>query len=341
MKLFSALCIMALLGQLWGCTPDPDRKFHDAMENYAAGTPGAERTLADLFIANIAIDSIKGTELQSGGTCIYAIDENSVDIVYPRDCTVSLPGGQAIRQVDINDTYIVLHDGLKFGIFDSDGDLIHEESVGDPKSPLRSLVISGDDIIYYKNSLLYRYNITDRSTEPLTEEAFPPPYASYYTAQLYTVNDMLCLLTGIAGAYYFNILSSSNASVELKNLKMSSSKHHAGPGSLFYITGNSGKWELVRYSLAVKSKRSLKRFSDISDIELASGGCAWESGTGLWFSQYGKEAIRVPFPYLLAGKYKGRVLLQYGKRYYFIDMKKMSAALALLKEKAPGLWNDK
>ena len=344
MKKYPQLFILfaaAVFPLIISCSLDPDRKLNDAIENYGAGKPGAEEALANEFIKNVSIDFITETNLQSNGTILYNLDNNEVELVYPLEQTVSLAGGQGIRQIDMNEKYIILHDGLKFGVFDRDGDFLHEEAVGDKTTPLRSLVISGDDIIYYKNSILYRYNILTRTNDTLLNDTFPPPYTSYYTAQLYRINDFLCLLSGIAGSYYFNIVNLSGASVVLKNLKMSSSKHHMGPDDILYITGNSGNWELMRYQLDSKSKKSIKKFSDIRDIELTSQGCVWESSTGLWFSGYGKESVRVPFSYLLAGNYKGRVLLQFGERYYFIDMKRMSAALAVLREKTPDLFKEK
>jgi hypothetical protein len=48
----------------------------------------------------------------------------------------------------------------------------------------------------------------------------------------------------------------------------------------------------------------------------------------------------MPFPYSLSGTYRGRVMLQYADRYYFIDMKKMFAGLKMLKEKLPALFDS-
>jgi len=329
----------ALLSCSPGCSLDPERRLNKAIDRYVAKAPGAERDLADTVMEYISIDSIEGENLESNGKIIYSIEESEIELVYPVDISMIFPGGTEIRQVDMSQEYFAMHDGLKFCIFGEDGDLLREETVGDEKNPVRALVIDDGDLIYYKNSYLYRYRINDMTSSTLIDETFPPPYVSYYTVQLYGINDRLCILAGIAGSYYFSIVNPSTGSIDLKNLKMSSSKHHTGADAIFYIAGSSGNWELIRFSRSAKNKKTIRKFSDIRDIELTPTGCLWENGDGLWVAEYGKEETRVPFAYLIAGKYKGRILLQYGRTCYFIQMDKLLGALSALKEKASGLWN--
>ncbi|MBN1495197.1 MAG: hypothetical protein JXA07_00410 [Spirochaetes bacterium] len=329
----------ALLPYGLGCSLDPERRLNKAIDRYVAKAPDAERDLADTVMEYISIDSIEGENLESNGKIIYSIEENEIEVVYPVEISMTFPGGSEIRQIDMSEAYFAMHDGLKFCIFGEDGGLLREETVGDDKNPVRALVIDGSDLIYYKNSHLYRYRINDMTTSTLIDETFPPPYLSYYTVQLYAINDRLCILAGIAGSYYFSIVNPSAGSIDLKNLKMSSSKHHAGADAIFYIAGSSGNWELIRFSRGAKNKKTIRKFSDIKDIELTATGCLWENSDGLWAAEYGKEETRVPFTYIIAGKYKGRILLQYGKTYHFIQMDKMLGALAVLKDKASGLWD--
>ena len=120
---------------------------------------------------------------------------------------------------------------------------------------------------------------------------------------------------------------------------MSSSKYHINGDTIRYITGNSGNWEMIQYSIDSKTKKSLGKFTDIVDIELTGQGYILQTSTGLWVSEYGKERKRIPFSYDLAGKYKGRVLLSHNDTCYFIDMKKMLMSLAKLSEKSPDLFS--
>ncbi len=320
------------------CSLDPDRKLNNAIEQYIEKQPKALLTLESEFIKNIAIDSVNGTEIKSSGTLLYKIQENNAEIIYPSKKSYTLTDGETITGIDHSDDYAVLSDGLQFCIFDRDGDHLNDETIGDKKYRVKAVLIADDGILYYKNFKLYRYSIIHHSSEQILKETFPPPYANYYLVHLYKLDDRLAVVTGIAGSHFFNLINLSTGAVILKNLGMSSSKHHLGINFLRYITGNSGNWELMQYSIDTKAKKSLAKLPDIIDIELTSQGYVLESAAGLCAAEYGKERKRIPFSYTLAGKYKGRVLLQYRDSYYIIEMKKLFAGLAKLSEKTPDLF---
>lgn len=320
------------------CSLDPDRKLNDAIARYNDKQPKALQTLENEFISTISVDSVAGSNLQSNGTLLYRIQDKDVEIAYPSTYSFTLTDGETIRHVDLRGDYAVISDGLQFCIYDSDGDHRNDETIGDKKNQVKALVINGDDIIYYKQFKIYRYSIIHNSSDQILKEIFQPPYTNYYMVHLYKRDDLLAVLAGIAGSYNFSIINLSNGAIILKKIGMSSSKHHLGDNTIRYITGNSGNWELIQYSLDSKTKKSLTRLTDIIDIELTGQGYVIHSATGLWASEYGKERIRIPFSYELAGKYKGRILFAYKDKYYFTDMKKLITGLKKLSEKTPDLF---
>jgi hypothetical protein len=331
--------LMALLALLCPCSLDPESRLNSAIDRYLEHKPDAIRDLEKEFLNNISIETIKGSNLLSTGSIVYSLDENDVDIIHPLKRSLSLNGGEGVSLVDLSDDHIVLSDGLRFSIFDSAGNRRNDETIGDKKSQVKSLIVIGDDIIYYKNFNLYRYSIINKSSEMLLKESFPPPYEKYYTVRLYAKDNLLCILAGLAGSYYYSIVNYATQSVVLKNLAMSSSKHYAGATAIRYIAGNSGNWELVQYTVSSKKKNPIAKLDDIMDIELAVGGYLWENRNGLWAAEYGKDRVRIPFSYQLAGTYKGRVLLRYKNYCQVIDMKKLFIHLYSLKNKAPDLFN--
>ena len=334
-------CIfMALVALLFSCSLDPESRLNSAIERYLEHKPGAVQSLEAEFLDTISIENIKGSDLQSTRTIVYKVDENDADIIYPLKRSLTMNDGEGIKLIDLNGDYIVLSDGLQFCIFDADGDHQNDEIIGDKKNQVKSLIVIGDDIIYYKNFNLYRYSIMHKSSEKLLKESFPPPYENYYKVQLYTKDNLLYILAGLAGSYYYSIVNYETQSVVLKNLGMSSSKHHTDAAAIRYITGNSGNWELMQYMMSAKKRNSIAKLNDIMDIELAVGGYLWENRAGLWAAEYGKERTRIPFPYQLAGTYKGRVLLRYKDYCYFIDMKKLFIHVNSLKNKAPDLFDE-
>lgn len=333
---FAIYCLVSLFS---GCTLDPDRKLNDAIQQYNEKKPNAFQVLEKEFVYTISVDSVGGSNFQTNGSLLYKIKDNNAEIFYPVKETLTLTDGDAIKSIDHRGEYAVISDGLQFCIFDSDGNHRNDETIGDKKNQVKAVCIDGDDIIFYKNQKIFRYSIVHKSSDQLLKETFPPPYANYYQVRLDKHDDLLTVLAGIAGSYYFSIINLSNGSVLIKNTAMSSSKYHMSSDTIRYITGNSGNWEMMQYSIDTKTKKSLGKLTDIVDIELTGQGYVLLTSTGLWVSEYGKERKRIPFSYDLAGKYKGRVLLSYKDTYYFIDMKKMLGSLAKLSEKTPDLFS--
>ena len=200
--------LMAVLLLLCRCSLDPESRLNSAIERYLEKKPGAVQALELALINTVSIDKVEGSNLQSTGNILYKLNENEADIIYPLKRNLAMTDGEGLKLLDISGDYAVISDGLQFCIFDGDGNHRDDETIGDKKNQVKSLIITGDDIIYYKNFNLYRFNIFNKSSEKLLKESFPPPYANYYKVQLYKKDDMLCVLTGIAGSYSFNIVNS-------------------------------------------------------------------------------------------------------------------------------------
>ena len=340
-KYASIECILlASMVFLFRCSLDPESRLNGAVDRYLEHNADALPSLESAFLDTISIEDIKGSNLQSAETILYRVDGKDVDIVYPQKRSLSMNDGEGVTLVDLSGDYIVLSDGMRLSIFDGSGTHRSDETVGDKTNQIKALLVMGDDIIYYKNCNLYRYSIIKNSSELILKESFTPPYEKYYTAQLQAKDGMLHVLAGSAGLYYYSIVNIVAQSVVLKNLAMSSSKRLAGAADIRYIAGNSGNWELIQYLVSTKKKNPIARFNDIMDIELAVGGYLWENRNGLWAAEYGKDKVRVPFSYQLAGTYKGRVLLKYRDYCHIIDMKKLFMRLDVLKIKAPDLFNE-
>jgi len=327
--------IVAILG---GCSLDPDRKLDKAIDSYNEKKPNALQSLENEFINTISIGSVEETDLQSSGTLLYKIHDNSAEVIYPSKNKYTLTDNDTVCCVDRTSDYAVISDGIKFSIYDGDGDHRNDETIGEKKKPVKAVIVDGDTIIYYKGFKLYRYSIIHNTSESMLKDSFPPPYANHYKVTLSKRDDFICIMSGIAGSYFFNLIQLSTGAVVIKNLAMSSSKYHWGINTIHYTTGNSGNWEIMQYAIDGKVKKSLAKLSDIIDIELVGHGYVLESSTGLWTALYGKEKRPIPFAYRLAGTYKGRIILLYGNSYYFIDFNKLLAGLNKLEEKTPDLF---
>jgi hypothetical protein len=320
-----------------GCSVDPEARLNRALDRFIEKEPGALTELETDFIRYASIDSLDGENLQSNGTLLYRVSESSAKVVYPHRLTLDLTGGGNVTLVAADDSHAVISDGIQIGIFSGSGSHRRDETIGDAKSPVRALSIDGDSLLYYRNSRLYRYDFTGNVSSQAFKETFPSPYASFYNARIEKKGKLLSVLAGIAGLYSFTIVDAGTGSVLLKNLGMSSSRYFLGDKAVYYIAGSSGKWELTRFDLASRAKKSLARFTDLVDIEPAASGYVCETNEGLWTALYGKDRMHIPFPYELAGSYRGRVLLRYKGAYYFMDMGRLNKGLSRVLEKLPEL----
>lgn len=339
-KLYTIVTVItcSFIAILTGCSLDPDRRLDKAIAAYNEKQPNALQVLEEEFINTVSIGSVEGTNLQSNGALLYKIQDNGAEVVYPSTYKYTLTDSEAITCIDRTADYAVISDGIKFCIYNGDGDHRSDETIGEKKNRVKAVSIDGDTIIYYKNFKLYRYSILHNTSELLHKESFPPPYANYYKVSLSKRDDLLCIVSGIAGSYFYNLIQISNGAVIIKNLALSSSKYHLGENTIRYITGNSGNWEIMQYAIGSKEKKSLAKLTDIVDIELVGQGYIVESSKGLWAARYGMEKKPIPFAYQLGGGYKGRILLKYRNAYYFIDMNKMLAGLKKIGEQSPGLF---
>src|SRR4030042_1162916 len=193
-----ACCCVSLFPAIFGCSLDPEKKLNDAVEQYIEKKPGSLQSLEQQFIRAVSVDSVEKTDLHTNGTVLFTKDENSIKTLYTRNCTLTLDDGNEVKYVDLNNDYAVIGYELRFSLFDGACDHYFDETIGDKKNPIKSLVIDNGDIIYYKDYRLYRYHIMHRSSEQILDETFPPPYTNYFTVQLYVKKTVLCVLAGIA-----------------------------------------------------------------------------------------------------------------------------------------------
>jgi hypothetical protein len=331
------LCLAAIAVIPATCSVDPETRLERALERYGDNDSGSLRELEQACIRYASLESLDGNDLQSNGTLLYRIKGSRAEIYYPASLTLNLIGGEDIIQVAADNNHAAITDGLRIALFTGSGSHIQDETLGDKKSPIRSLAIDDGSVLYYRNSKVYRYDIAVKTSSELAKESFPSPYTSYYNTLFAENGALLGVCAGIAGSYSLSIVNVKTGAIVVKNLGMSSSRFFMGEKALYYITGSSGKWDLYRFDLSTKGKKPITGFSDLVDIVPAAGGYVCETSAGLFTALYGSERKRIPFAYKLAGLYKGRVLMHYRGTYYFIDMKRLHEGLARIAERAPGL----
>lgn len=334
------ILLALILIHFCACTMDPEKRLEKALDGYRAGQPGALEVLAQELLRYSSTGSVQGDGLHSTGTVLYETNEEGARIILPSKIDLSMIGAEGERHIDMNDRFAVISDGRQLSIFDAKGSHVVDAAVGDEKNPVSNCTVEDETVIYYKDFNLYRYVISENVSELVMTQAFPPPYKKYYTVSFFRKGSLLGLAAGIAGSYLFSIVDLSENRVVLDNLKASSSKLHMGLDAIYYITGNSGAWQLTRWTIADKNKKALARFTDIIDIELSETGYIREHVGGIEVSSYKEEPIRIPFSYELAGKYGDEILLYYKSRYYRIDIPRLLSGLKKIHDTAPDVFTE-
>lgn len=342
MKKYPYLIILAIALSLHsGCSLDPEKRLNAAIDEYFEKKPGALTDLQHEFLNYITIQSIEARELSSNGNILYTLDGNDAEIAYPEKIKLSLADGEGIKNLYMNEQYCVITDGLQFSIFDSSGSHKNDETVGDKKKQVKAILLSDDNILYYRDYKLFNYNIIINTSEALLKESFPPPFTQYYNVMLQKIDSRLGILAGIAGSYNFSLVNLTDNSVMLKNLGVSSSKIHLGKQNIYYITGNAGNWELMQYNIPHKKKKSMAKLPEIEDVELVSSGYILQNKDRLFGSRYEMERFAIPFTYQLSGTYRGRVVLRHKDTYNIIDINKLFTGIEILRSKIPDLFINK
>jgi hypothetical protein len=309
------------------CMLNPDWKLTHAVDQFRDGSESSTADIASALIESATVDELDIPGLRSNGNVLYTMDTAEMTIQYPDRNTFTLTEGGEIKHLDRSSDYTVISDEIQMAVFNSDGSHRQDETAGDAKNPISSLVIAGDSVLYYKNNSIYNYNIIHHVSE--TKD---------YTVHMTVKHDKLIVIVGIAGLYYGSLINLENQSVIIKNISMASSHYHLGTNALYYMGGNTGNWQLICLALNTKSKKTIDRFSDITDIHLAAGGYVMENNAGLWAASYGAPAIHIPFTYELSGVYRDRVILTYRGASHIIDMKKFITDLTSMKQTIPALF---
>ena len=231
---------------------------------------------------------------------------------------------------------MAISDGKKIEIYDLIENYKRNITPGGGKNQVKSIAVFADMVIYYAKNQLHTFEASTLTEGLLTGESFKPPYKKLYNVFLDKHDNFLSVLLGIAGSYYLSVVDMEKSRVQVKNIALSSSKFHMNDNKIYYIQGTSGNWKIYRYAVIDKSKKHLRTFKDLVDIEFTSKGYIFETSKGLFLSEYhNSKSVKIPFNYKLAGKCNNHISLKYNKNTYLVDIKSLIDNISYLKEVIP------
>jgi len=337
-SIFISLILFIILPFFY-CADSPDNVFNQSIELFRENKPGALKKIERSLVEKISAKSFKSKNLSSNRNAIYYMNDNEIELVYPSEISLAKQYIDINKKIFyLNKKYFVAGRGNLLSIFDTKGSLKKTFETGKNKKKIKSIILMGDEIIYYKNKRLYKYKISKNSNKLLFNDTFSPPYSKYFNVNFYRSGNILGIVAGIAGSYNLSIINIKKNSIILKNTKISSSKIYFNAGHIYAITGSTAKWKLVKIIISNKRMIKIHSFKDMYDLELTSFGYLFENSKGIWAAPYSGKKILLPFKYKLAGKYNDFVLLQYKYHTYVADMKKLFDSIEILKNKTPEIF---
>ena len=340
--MISAVIISVMLPQ---CSPDGEKRFSSGAGLYNNGrTEDAVKEFEEGMISFISIKSLSDADIKSCDNALYVRDAEKIKIIYPVKIKIELPADYNIISFDPISNRLAATNCADIKIFDAEGSLIKIISpIENVNKNIKSVLLNGDNIIYYIDSIIYTCNINTGEAKTVTGAKFESPVAdTFYSVRFYLSNDTLAAAAGIAGVYYLSVIDLAKNAVLIKNREIASCKLFFSGDDIYYISGKSGNWTLNQLTIKTNNIRRISGFTDISDVEFSDAGIMIENNPGIWFLKYdGDRPDRIPFNYRLAGGCGGYTLLRYKDEAYVSDMKLFRDKLYYLKNSAPLIFSDK
>lgn len=324
---------------IFGCSKNPEKALQDAIAKYKMDDTKSISPIKEAFINKVSAGNFSSKGLQSNGKFLFYLYEESLKIIYPYEKILKPVKSNELTSFDLNQDFFTYCNGIQINAKNLKTGSVKNITLPDEKERIKSHILHNDSLIYYSDNKLLVDELLSDNSGLLVKDQLIPPYNKYFQAYLGKNKSIISLLLGVAGSYYLSIIDAETASVLVKNISLSSSKFYVDKNDAYYILGSTGSWEIMKFNIINKKKKSLKKFSNIIDIELCSFGLILENSDGLTIEDYeSEEKIEIPFEYRLKGKVGDYILMEYSGKTYLVDLKSMYDNLDTLKTEIPELF---
>ncbi len=332
-----AACFLAAAIAL-ACSPHSETPLDDAIIEFGESDRSSTDRLAVGLLEECSTGRYKRDDLSSGGSCLSFRDGDQIGIVDPESGkkALSLPGGGVFACS--GDMDIAASDGRDITLYPRSSGK-REIAFDDARDPVRALAVRSGMVYYYRGHQVFSLEMKDGRPAALVKDRFSPPDKKYYQVYLAAGGKVLGIIAGSGGSYYISAVNLRTAKTIVSNISASAPRASFTDDAVYYVAGGAGDWRLVRFTFQGKAKKEIRRFRDISSIEIASGGFVFTDTGGLWAQDYSGSIIRVPFDFRIAGKLGDRILLACSGKTYAVDFERFMARLDQLKIKVPEIFD--
>lgn len=336
----TALAFLFLL--IAGCSPHPEGIISDGIRLYKGGdTLHALQRMEEGLLKSASRESFTAESLHSGDNVIYLLAPGEWASLYPRKARFPVPGRYRLASYENESGRAAFSDGLAIRLYDDSGRLQKEIPLAaDRKREIKAIRLQEQSLLFFYDERLLVYDLGSDNITPLTREKISPPLAgASYQVKMYRSGGLLAVTAGMAGLYQMSIFDMGKSSPVLKNHKISTSKLLLKEESVTYIAGTAGQWVLARMSPGKKQVTEIMKFSDLSDVEFSPDFIMFENKEGIWMADYsGRKALRVPFPFELAGVCGDYILIRTGNLIHMVSPKNLHDRLVFIQAEIPALF---
>ncbi|HDP80799.1 MAG TPA: hypothetical protein ENN21_08145 [Spirochaetes bacterium] len=339
-RLLVAAALLLVFGAQ-GCGDNPEKALKDGVILYKEGkTEDASALLIRGLLTAAAVKTFTAPFPECRGAVMARAVRKEVTVYYPGTLTVraATPVHSLCRDPDSG--AIALAGANRLWLVDKKGRPLSEHPLeGDGE--VMACAWSENTVVFYRRDTVYRLDPAGGETRTMIpEQKFPPPFSkSPFTVTFSADDATLAVAVGIAGSYNLYGINLRASSSLFTRRSCSSSKILADRGTFYYITGSAGSWTLSSYSPDRNTRKDLRGFTSLLDIEIVPGGLIFESRDGVFISALERQDdIALPFPFKLAGRCDGFVAGEHGGRLYLVDVKLLHEKLKALKEEIPGFF---
>jgi|GEM_PF-6404575 len=337
----AAAAVMVAVLLFISCGKDAGEKYSGAVERYRSGEKSALADMEKYLVRAVSRERLDGKDTYCENGLLFSRKDNKLKILYPRRVSITLESADMDRIRSMDEDNLVLCDGLNCRIYDSGGSETASIPGGEGKEEITAAAVHGGLVYFLRDKKMFVHDPAAGTNETLTGESFSAPYEKYYAGRMLFVGDRLCLVLGIAGSYNISIIDLAKRSVPARNIPAASSKVHMDDQFLYYVSGTTGAWSLVRRRIADGKPETLMSLKNLVDLEIVTGAAVLETKTGLSVASTDGKEIKVPFKYGLKGSANGLALLEYDGDIYAADAAMLYGMLKELEVSVPGLFAGK
>lgn len=334
--ILTCACSLACAALL-SCGRAGESELWNAVERFRGGKAEAREAVAVSLLKVSALKRFPGDSEAAGGL-VYTRGKEEIRALNPINATIDLAPGFNTWSVDPESGRTAFTDGKEIVLFDSGGSR-ETKAVPDGTGRVAGLSVSGESVLFLQGNSLFEMD-SRGGIRRVIHAVVTLPKLSMPVRAVFERGPGKCAINcGNAGTYSLGVADLAGGKMLVKDVPNSSAKFGFDGNNVYFVTGASGGWNLVKRSVAAGKVDTLGRYTKLVDVEFAAGVfAAMEDGSLTLVDLAAGESVRAPFAYGIVGQSSGKPVLSWKNAKYLVDQRVMLDSLKKLRAEIPTLF---